>query len=218
MKQNQIGLVIRDDKRIEVSLAENGTVKHKLVDVKTLTNCIAGSIEKDCVKSGLLPPGTVSISTDGQHGTRYIVMEHPYAGADITYMKTLYENLPIPRLLFGFTISDSGRIEGVNIGVPAPGSLELTTVMYKYPFSNVNTFRLCTGANSLPKIQCLTQLKNLSDYILRLPDNDDYFSEGDNKPKLGHRALLEHLRDKEQAYYYSDILVPMRNATLKDFL
>ena len=32
------------------------------------------------------------------------------------------------------------------------------------------------------------------------------------------RELFEHLKDKTPEYYYSDILLPMQDKTLKDFI
>ena len=50
-----------------------------------------------------------------------------------------------------------------------------------------------------------------------MPNNDDHYSPEANKPQLGYRDLLEHLKDKDSAYYYSDILITS-GKTLKDFI
>ncbi|MBQ9720915.1 MAG: hypothetical protein IJV64_09520, partial [Oscillospiraceae bacterium] len=57
----------------------------------------------------------------------------------------------------------------------------------------------------------------LADFILRMPNNDDMFSMSHNKLGLGYRDLLEHLKDKTPAYYYTDILIP-DGKTLKNFM
>ena len=51
-----------------------------------------------------------------------------------------------------------------------------------------------------------------------LPDNDDFYQERNNRLGMGHRDLLEHLRDKDRQYYYDQVLVPMPDTTLKDFI
>ena len=56
----------------------------------------------------------------------------------------------------------------------------------------------------------------MPDYILSLPDNDDRFNSSHNKLNLGHRELMEHLRDKQPEYYYTDVLIPS-GKTLKNF-
>lgn len=50
-----------------------------------------------------------------------------------------------------------------------------------------------------------------------MPNNDDNFDVRDNKLKLEYRDLLEHLKDKDPSYYYSDVLIP-NGKTLKDFI
>lgn len=96
--------------------------------------------------------------------------------------------------------------------------LRESSQMYIYPFSNVSksNFSVCTGQNSLPEIKQPYSLTNMPDYILSLPDNDDHFNSSDNKLNLGHRELMEHLRDKPPEYYYTDVLIPS-GKTLKDF-
>ena len=89
--------------------------------------------------------------------------------------------------------------------------------MFVYPFSNVsNDFSLCTGGNVLPAIKSPYSLSNMPDYILSLPDNDDYFNIKNNRLQLNHRELMEHLADKTPEYYYSDVLIPS-GKTLTDF-
>lgn len=217
-KQDEIILHIKNDKSILLEICEAGSIKTKLITPDTLIECIKGSLSGFRFNSGLLPSNIISLTVDTDNDSKYIVVEYQHDNADVTYMDTVYSNFPLPRLLFGFTLSSSGRISAVKLGVPSLGKLTEKTRMYYYPFSNVNRFSLCTGSNSLPHIKSLVSVKNLPDYILTLPDNDDYYQEQNNKLKLGHRDLLEHLKDKDQKYYYENVLVPMPNTTLKDFL
>ena len=62
----------------------------------------------------------------------------------------------------------------------------------------------------------MQSLQNLPDFIVSLPDNDDYFNIKNNRLQLNHRELMEHLADKTPEYYYSDILIPS-GKTLADF-
>jgi hypothetical protein len=52
---------------------------------------------------------------------------------------------------------------------------------------------------------------------MQMPNNNDHFRPELNKPKLEMRDLLELLKDKEPAFYYSDVLLPSK-ATLNDFI
>ena len=216
MINDEIIIRIKEDKTVRLEIFEDGKTRTKLISPDTLFECIKGSIVKTPVSTGLLPPNILCVKGDDS-GKRYAVVEYPYDRADITYMSTKYTDFPIPRLVFGFTVESSGRISAVNLGVSDLGKLTPETKMFYYPFSNVNRFSLCTGANSLPHIHSLQSLQNLPEYILALPDNDDYYQESHNRLKLGHRDLLEHLRDKDRQYYYDSILVPMPGTTLKNF-
>ena len=218
MKQDEITLHLYEDKSIRLEIKEGSQIVTKIISVDTLIDCIKDSLTGVKISTGILPTNVVSVSIDTDSMRKYIVIEFLEERATVTYMDTEYENFPLPRLLFGFCLEGSGRISSVNLGVPALGKLTPDTVMYQYPFSNVNRFSMCTGANSLPHIKTLQQVQNLPNFIISLPDNDDYYKESNNKLNLGHRDLLEHLKDKDRQYYYDHVLVPMQCTSLKDFL
>ena len=139
--------------------------------------------------------------------------------ADITYNNTLYERFPLPKLVFGFQISEQGKVSNCRLGVVADEELKCSTEMFCYPFSNVrqSDFHLCTGNNVLPPYKSPSGISNLPGYLLCLPNNDDYFDVRDNRLRMEYRDLLEHLKDKDPSYYYSDVLIP-NGKTLKDFI
>lgn len=214
---DELVIRIKPDTSVILEEKKKGIISRKSITISDLAECIQGSISAGIYSSGILPKNCVSYTYDTGKGNHYIVLEYPENHADITYMKTLYENFHIPKLVFGFIIKDE-KIEKVNMGVTANERLKDDTQMYVYPFSNVSKFYLCTGANSLPKIKSFVSLSNLPRFILSLPDNDDHYRESNNKLGLGHRELLEHLTDKTQDYYYEKVLIPMARITLKDFL
>lgn len=217
MTENEMILHIKEDKTVRLEIREKGRTRTKLISPDALFECIKGSIKQEPVFTSLLPRNILSLKI-AEDGKRYAVVEYAYEKADIQYMETIYPGFPLPRLLFGFTLETGGRISAVNLGVPALGKLTESTTMYYYPFSNVSRFSLCTGGNTLPHIKTLQSLQNLPEYILSLLDNDDYFDPSHNRLELGHRDLLEHLRDKDRQYYYDEVLLPMPNTTLKNFL
>ena len=180
--------------------------------------CIKSSLnEIKPIYRAVLPKGALFYSCSPETGDFSAVLEYPYNKADITYMETVYSDFPLPRLVFGFNISGDGKIQGVYLGVTENGILRENSKMYVYPFSNINnSFSLCTGRNVLPKIKSPYSLSHMPDYILSLPDNDDYYNIRHNRLELNHRELMEHLSDKSSEYYYSDILIPS-NKTLGDF-
>lgn len=85
---------------------------------------------------------------------------------------------------------------------PHRSSPGMDTPMFFYPFSNVHSNdRVCTGNNVLPRYRKISALKNFPRYLLGLPDNDDMYDREHNRLKLSHGELLEHLKDKDPAYY-----------------
>lgn len=162
---------------------------------------------KDYLSSGFLPENCLHVSMNGSE--RHFVLWNPELRADIAYGGTEYLNFPIPRLVFGVRMLEGGKVAECSIGVVADEKPSPETPMYHYPFSNVyKDGRVCSGNNIMPRYKKQTALRNFPRYLLGLPDNDDMYDPKNNKLGLGHRELLEHLKDKDPAYYYSDILVP----------
>ncbi len=58
---------------------------------------------------------------------------------------------------------------------------------------------------------------NLPAFLLSIPNNMHYYSSSNNKLGLEYRELMEHLKDKDPEYYYSDILIPKKE-TLGEFI
>ena len=208
---------IKDDTTVVLEEHTDGIIKQKNINLSDLAECISDSISGGVLSSGLLPQNCLSYGYNTDTGSHYVVLEYPEKSANVTYMKTLYKDLSIPKLVFGFVIIGQ-EIQKVNIGVVANKKLTEKTKMYIYPFSNVSEFYLCTGSNALPKIKNFTGLTNLARFILELPDNDDHYNSEKNQLALGHRDLLEHMTDKSTEYYYKKILLPMQRKTLSDFI
>ena len=217
MKRDRLSIHISDSAEIFVEERKNGIKSCKCISLNDLLVCIKSSIrEIKPVYRAVLPKNALFYSCCPETGSFSAAMEYPYNKADITYMNTEYRDFPLPKLVFGFKVA-GGKIKKVYLGITGNGILRESSLMYTYPFSNVSSdFVLCTGGNALPEIKSPYSLSNMPDYILSLPDNDDYFNIKNNRLQLNHRELMEHLADKTPEYYYSDILIPS-GKTLADF-
>lgn len=214
---NEMVIRIAADERITVEETENGVKRVKQILPETLEKCIRASAQLQ-ISSGLLPPGCLSYS-ESEAGGRYVTLLHPQERTDFFYYDTQYIDFPLPQLVFGFHITAEGRIHDVRLGVTErTARLKPGTRVYRYPFSNVRGFQLCTGNNVLPQCRSLHTLASIPHFILSMPNNNDYFRAEDNQKRMDLRELLEHLKDKEPTYYYSDILLPMESSTLEDFI
>lgn len=217
MKRDRLSIHISDSAEIFVEERKNGIKSCKCISLNDLLVCIKSSIrEIKPIYRAVLPKNALFYSCCPETGSFSAAMEYPYNKADITYMNTEYRDFPLPKLVFGFKVAGK-KIKKVYLGITGNGILRESSLMYTYPFSNVsNDFTLCTGGNSLPEIKSPYSLSNMPDYILSLPDNDDYYNIRHNRLELGHRELMEHLADKSPEHYYSDILIPS-GKTLSDF-
>ena len=212
-------LVIRIDpenRRIRLENEENGIISYKEISPEGLIASFQKSIRTDSVKSGFLPPNCFHVEVHADKSKTYCLW-HPELYADISYYGTEYEHFPLPRLVFGFQVSEQGKVSGCKLGVIDDERPTADTKMYHYPFSNVGGFNLCIGGNALPMYKKPHPLANLPGFLLRLPNNNDSYRQGYNRLSLPYRELLNHLKDKEPSYYYSDILVP-NDKCLGDFV
>lgn len=166
--------------------------------------------------SGFLPEYCLHVSIGTSE--KQFVLWNPDLRADMIYQDVEYPNFPIPRMVFWVRMLSNGKIAECAIGVVADEKPTPESQMFRYPFSNVfPNGSVCTGNNVLPKCRKLSALASFPRYMLGLPDNDDMFDEANNQLHLRHRDLMEHLKDKEPAYYYSTILVPT-GKTLQEFI
>lgn len=196
---------------------KNGVIAYKEISPIELYYAINGSyIASEFLSSGVLPEHCIHLSMSNSE--KRFILWYPELRTEMTYKDEVYASFPIPRLVFGVRMLQSGKVAECSIGVVADEAPTTETVMYYYPFSNVyDDGRVCTGNNVLPSYKKQTALKNFPSYLLGIPDNDDMFRTEHNKLHLGHKELMEHLKDKSPEYYYTDVLVA-NGKTLGDFI
>lgn len=205
--------------KITVEEEAKGVLTRKNITEEDMIRCFRSSLRKadEGYDSGFLPLNTISIYQDDDK--KRFVLWHPRLYADVSVYDTPYPHFPIPRLVFGFSLSYEGKVSRCRIGVVADEPPTPETPMYYYPFSNVSRDNgsLCVGANALPIYKKPHKAHNLPAFLLSIPNNMHYYSRSNNKLGLEYRELMEHLKDKDPAYYYSDILIP-KQETLGDFI
>ena len=203
--------------RICVEENDNGVISRKSIDQDGLLQCFKNSLkyQEDAYSSGFLPLNTLAVY---QHGdVRSFTVWYPRLYADVSLYDTPYPHFPIPRLVFGFSLSGEGKVSCCRLGVVADETPTPETAMYHYPFSNVSGFHLCVGANTLPIYKKQYKAHNLPAFLLSIPNNMHSYSKTDNKLGMDYWELMEHLKDKNPSYYYTDILIP-NDLTLQNFI
>lgn len=196
-----------------------GVTTHKHITPQALCDCFLTSrYDDERHATGLLPEGCIAAVIEKKY--IYYFIRYPELYADITYYDTEYRDFPLPRLVFAFQhLAKTGKVGKCRLCVVKDELLTPDTPTYHYPFSNVNSEngQICTGNNALPAYPDPFRLHTLMGYILRMPNNNDYFMAAHNRLHAGYRDLLELMKDKSPGFYYSDILVE-DGKTLKDFL
>ena len=218
--QNDISIRISPRQgQIVIEEDADGVLTRKRIDRSDLVQCFRESLvcKDERSASGFLPLNTIAVDQTSQE-KRFTVW-YPRLYADVSLYDTPYPHFPIPRLVSSFALSNEGKVSRCRIGVvddetPSPG-----TAMYHYPFSNVgrNDHHLCIGANELPVYKMPHKATTLPAFLLSIPNNMHYFNTTDNRLGMEYRELMEHLKDKDPAYYYSDILIPS-GKTLGQFI
>ena len=214
---DEIIIRIKADGSVSVEEHKDGVQSFKAITPDSLLDCINKSLMRSGVASGLLPRGCLSFK-ENDDGSRVITILHEPDRADISYMGTIYKDFPLPRLVFGFNISEEGRVSNCKLGIVDKSSiLTPETSMFVYPFSNVSGTHLCVGNNRFPQVKSLHTLGSLTYLILSMDNNNDNFNPSNNKLGLEMRDLLELLKDKPPSCYYEHILLPS-GKTLGDFI
>lgn len=216
-EKDELVIHIQKDSKICVETRENNIKSIKYTGADEVVKCLKNSVRiEGRINSGILPLNCIAYSED-MDKNKFVAISFEERTADIMFEKTEYTDFPLPRLVFGFHIDGNDRITGVRLGVTEEGRLTPKSKMFTYPFSNVSGFSLCTGSNTLPTIKSLHQLNGLPYFILKMPNNYDYYKEERTKLNLDYRSLLEHLKDKDSQYYYDNVLIDM-GKTLGDFI
>lgn len=87
---------------------ENNIIVSKHINIEDLCSAINSSIRLGGTETGILPEGCVYYKED-MDKSKYIVIK--YSGrVDFTLYNTVYKDLPLPNMLFGFKISNDGYV------------------------------------------------------------------------------------------------------------
>ena len=198
---------------ISVEHEINGVKSYKQIDPDTLKKCVFHSTYTQW-HSGLLPEKCLSVTVYADN-KRDISLVLPPTHQDIIYHKTLYINLPLPQMVWIFSVNNQDKISGVRVCAAYETKPDSPT--FHYPFSNTNdNGNMCLGSNELPKIKCLSDLNRYPYLILALPNNDDHFNPLRNRKEMGMRDLMEKLKNATPEAY-QDILKPT-GKTLSNWL
>ena len=139
-------------------IREDGTREVRHIPGDALLSGLEAHTQMAPVRSGLLPPGVVSLTAypDGWDVTLQNVTDR----CTVWYHKTVYPDFPLPRLLLRCRMK-GGMLNGFQMAVCDAGSLSPETKLYRFPFPNVNGFSLCVGTNQFTGYDTLWTLRDV---------------------------------------------------------
>ena len=150
-----------EDGIIEVEQKKGPLISRKEISRDQLLNCFRKSvyIREDAppvLSSGFLPLNTLAVRQTKESVS--VVVWYPRLRADLSLYKTPYPDFPIPRLVFGFSVGAAdGAVSACRIGVIADETPTPDTIMYHYPFSNVDSSCVSGPTRSLNIRNCEKQ-------------------------------------------------------------
>ncbi|HOJ12344.1 MAG TPA: hypothetical protein PK733_17405 [Clostridiales bacterium] len=194
---------------------ENNLVVSKHISIEDLCSAVNNSIRLEGVETGILPEGCIYFKED-MDKNRYIVLKYNNA-VDFSLYETVYKNLPLPTLLFGFKIQKNGHINKRMITCIKGNKIKMDTKLCYYPFSNVynNNFNICLGNNRLKDIKSIIQIEAYPYYIMSLTNNNDLYNQKHNSCNFEYRELLDYISKKGE---FNDDLLVERDITVRHFI
>ncbi|AGA60076.1 hypothetical protein Theco_4076 (plasmid) [Thermobacillus composti KWC4] len=166
---------------------------------ETIAHAVLGSLEFQSVITPILPRGAIFYSEAGKM-KRYCFLEVPPHRRRALYHKAVLEDVPFPRLVFGFELME--RNKKLDITSVMVGALEDQVILneespvYRYPYTNVqDSFQVCWGGHKLPSIERISQLSTIPELFFNSPNSDCYYSSANNS-KMSYRELVTKLKGK----------------------
>lgn len=166
----------------------------------------------------ILPKGTIQYATDDAGLRSYCFFEVQPQNRRVYYHEAVIENIPFPRLIFGFElISKEDKQEITKVFVGALESQSITnedSEVYFYPYTNVDAnFQICWGGQQLPSLERISQLTTIPELFFNSPNSDCYYLSA-NISGMTYRELVEQVKDKE----FPDAYLKKTGVTLSEWI
>ncbi len=193
---------------------ENNIVISKHINIEDLCSAVNSSICLEGTETGILPEGCLYYKED-MVKSKYLVIKY-HGRVDFTLYNTVYKDLPLPNMLFGFKIANDGCVSKKMVTCIKGNKIKMDTILYHYPFSNVyDNFNICLGSNRFKTIRNITQFESYPHYIMSIANNNDLYNQAHNSCNFEYRELLDYISNKNE---FDDNLLVERDKTIKHFI
>lgn len=228
---------ITEDRLCKITTENDLGIKiNKYVDFQTVMQLLIAASEENenlntspSIVSDILPGdsliSTIQVKEMPSSNSKWYVLLREQKPVNIkltTYVskeksEKTFKNVAMPKTLYAIKVCNN-KCVSLRIGCVKNGSINNSTTIYKYPYSNVfDTNSVCLGANMLNDflIADLSNIVMIPEMFLSMPNNNDGYS-GSNSSGLKYDELLECF---ENSTFDEDILVESYNTpTYKDFI
>lgn len=201
-KGNEVVIRIRDYGLPIIEEYQNGI---KLGEGMYTHEAVAQAIIRSSDVSGfatpVLPRGTIHFTEANTKSRHYCFLEVPPHRRTVYYHEAVIEDVPFPRLIFGFELMQrDGKYDITKVMI---GTLEHQCLpneesdVYFYPYTNVQSdFTVCWGGAQLPSLDRFSQLSTIPELFFNSPNSDCYYSTA-NVSQLPYRELIEKLKGSD---------------------
>lgn len=201
-KGNELVIRLRDHGLPLIEEYQNGI---KLGEGMYTHEAVAQAILRSSDTNGfitpMLPRGTIRYVEVNGGWRNYCFIEIPPHRRTVYYHEAVIEDIPFPRLVFGFELMQrDGKhdITKVMLGALEDQCLpNEDSEVFFYPYTNVTSdFTVCWGGSQLPSLDRVSQLSTIPELFFNSPNSDCYYSSANvsNKP---YRELVESLKGEE---------------------
>lgn len=162
-----------------------------------IAQAVLNSLEYESIRTPIMPRNAIYYS-EGP-GKRYVFLELTPHRRNVLYHKAKIKDIPFPRLIIGFQLSV--RQEKMAITKVYLAALEdqlipnEESMVYFYPYTNVDNYAVCWGGQELPSIERVSQVATIPELFFNSPNSDCYYSSANNS-NMPYRELVESIKGK----------------------
>jgi hypothetical protein len=199
---NEIVIRLRDFSLPVIEEYQNGIkLGEGIFTHETVAQAILRSSATNGFVTPLLPRGSIRYIESNGGWRSFCFMEVPPHRRTVYYHEAVIEDVPFPRLIFGFELMQrDGKHDITSVMLGALEDQILAneeSEVYFYPYTNVySDFKVCWGGSQLPCLDRISQLTTIPELFFNSPNSDCYYNSS-NVSNLPYRELVETLKGKE---------------------
>lgn len=183
---------------------------------EAVANAILQSLETGMVRTPVLPRGALHY-VELSKSRRFVFIEVPPQCRKAFYHEAVIEDVPFPRLVFGFELHEREKKWAIaHVYLAALEDQIIPTeesMVFFYPYTNVQgNFQVCWGGQQLPQIERFSQLSTFPELFFNSPNSDCYYYDA-NISKMSYRELVTKIQGQT---FPQEYLKPT-NLTLQDW-